>query len=70
MGVQTHGIQQRGYAEAPQESPKRVKSFNKAHVERQPLSEDMRATLREYYSSDVEKLSRLLGRDLTHWIKT
>jgi hypothetical protein len=49
---------------------KRVKSFNKAHVERQPLSEDMRATLREYYSSDVEKLSRLLGRDLTHWIKT
>ena len=48
---------------------KRVKSFNKAREKRQPLSEGMRATLREYYSSDVEKLSRLLGRDLTHWTK-
>jgi hypothetical protein len=48
---------------------KRVKSFNRAREKRQPLTEGMRATLRDYYSSDVEKLSGLLGRDLTHWTK-
>jgi len=46
---------------------KRVKKFNRAREKRQPLSESMRATLRDYYRSDVEKLSGLLERDLTHW---
>lgn len=49
---------------------KRVKSFNRAREKRQPLSESMRATLRAYYRRDVEKLSDLLGRDLTHWTRT
>jgi hypothetical protein len=48
---------------------KRLKRFNKAPEKRQELSQEMRATLREYYRSDVEKLSRLLGRDLSHWTK-
>ncbi len=47
---------------------RRVKRFNKV-PKRHELPKDMQATLREYYSSDVEKLSELLGRDLTHWVK-
>ena len=48
---------------------KRIKRFNKAPMKRAPLSEQMRATLRAFYSEDVERLSSLLGRDLTHWVK-
>ena len=48
---------------------KRVKRFNRVREKRRPLSEDMRATLREYYRSDVEKLSELLSRDLTDWTR-
>jgi len=33
------------------------------------LSDSMRATLRRYYTADVEKLSGLLGRDLMYWVK-
>jgi hypothetical protein len=47
---------------------KRIKNFNRSRQEHRPLSEDMRATLRAYYREDVEKLSRLLGRDLTYWL--
>ena len=47
---------------------KRLKKFNKATEKEQELSESMRATLRRYYAEDVEKLSGLLGRDLTSWV--
>ena len=47
---------------------KRIKKFNKAPETRQELSVEMRATLRSFYAADVEKLSGLLGRDLTHWV--
>ena len=46
---------------------KRIKRFNKV-PKRHELSRDMQTTLREYYRSDVEKLSELLERDLTHWV--
>lgn len=49
---------------------KRIKRFNRAPMKRKPLPEQMRATLRAYYGEDVEKLSNLLERDLTHWLKT
>lgn len=48
---------------------KRIKKFNKAPEKEQELSDSMRATLRAYYQSDVEKLSELLERDLTYWVK-
>lgn len=48
---------------------KRIKKFNKATEKEQELSDSMRATLRNYYRADVEKLSGLLGRDLTYWVK-
>lgn len=47
---------------------KRIKRFNKAPQVRAEMAEPVRAMLRDYYRSDVEKLSGLLGRDLTHWL--
>ena len=47
---------------------KRIKKFNKATEQEQELSAAMRVTLRRYYTADVEKLSGLLGRDLTYWV--
>jgi hypothetical protein len=34
---------------------------------RAPLPEDLRAALRREFAPEVERLSALLGRDLTHW---
>ncbi len=48
---------------------KRLKRFNKAPEQRQALSGHMRAILRNYYRNDVGKLSSLLRRDLTHWVR-
>jgi hypothetical protein len=48
---------------------KRIKKFNKATEKEQALSDSMRATLRQYYRDDVEKLSGLLDRDLTYWVE-
>ncbi len=36
---------------------------------RQALSDEFRAHLVDEFQSDVEKLSRLLGRDLTQWLQ-
>jgi hypothetical protein len=49
---------------------KRIKRFNKAREKRPPLSGDMREMLNEYYRPDVDKLSALLGRDVTYWLKS
>lgn len=48
---------------------KRLKKMNTFEQEREPLSREMRGVLEEFYRSDVVKLSDLLGRDLTHWVK-
>ena len=48
---------------------KRIKRFNKAREKRHPLPEHMRKILNEYYRLDVDKLSALLGRDLTYWLR-
>lgn len=48
---------------------KRIKKFNKVKERRQELSDDMRAMLRRYFADDVQKLSDLLGRDLTYWVQ-
>jgi hypothetical protein len=33
-----------------------------------PLTADLRASMRDHYSTDVEQLGVLLGRDLGHWL--
>ena len=48
---------------------KRIKRFNRAREKRDPLPEHMRAMLSEYYRIDVGKLSDLLERDLTYWLR-
>jgi hypothetical protein len=49
---------------------KRVKRFNMAPVEAPPLPEKTVRALQAYFRQDVEHLSALLGRDLTHWIRS
>ena len=33
------------------------------------LSPDLRSRLQDFYADDVEKLGKMLGRDLSHWLK-
>lgn len=47
---------------------KRVKSFNRARETRQEMAPETQAELRAYFREDIQKLSELLGRDLTHWV--
>lgn len=47
---------------------KRVKRYNTAPVEGSPLHHRTVEALQAYFRSDVEHLSALLGRDLTHWV--
>jgi hypothetical protein len=47
---------------------KRIKTLNSRDSEqRQILTEEMRATLRDYFAEDIAKLSGLLSRDFSHW---
>lgn len=48
---------------------KRIKRINKVHKKRAPMDEAMQDKLRAYFAADVEKLSGLLDRDVTHWLK-
>lgn len=48
---------------------KAIKKFNRAPEQRQDLSEGMGLTMRRYFAADVQKLSALLDRDLTHWLR-
>jgi hypothetical protein len=41
--------------------------FNTEYEERQPLAPELRRRLRAEFAQEVERLSELLGRDLTHW---
>jgi hypothetical protein len=44
-----------------------IDRFNKKHV-REPLRPAFRQELCDYFRDDVALLSRLLGRDLSHWL--
>jgi hypothetical protein len=48
----------------------RVSDLNKIEAPRTPLSAKTVAILREYFASDVELLSQLLGRDLRYWLES
>ena len=45
----------------------RLRNFNCRPAARQPMSPELRARLRREFAPEVERLSQLLGRDLTHW---
>jgi hypothetical protein len=47
---------------------KRIKTLNsRDNKQRQIMTDEMRATLRDYFAEDVAKLSGLLSRDFSHW---
>jgi hypothetical protein len=43
--------------------------LNTKEVDRKPLSPQIRAEMLEAFSEDIDKLSAILNRDLTHWKK-
>jgi GT2 family glycosyltransferase len=45
----------------------RLRQFNASVQPRPPLAPDLRARLKREFAPEVERLSELLGRDLTHW---
>ena len=47
----------------------RISDWNRVARDRAPLSPEMRTTLVDYFRDDVEKLSDLLGRDLSAWLE-
>jgi len=49
---------------------KRLTNLNKIPKSPEPLTPQMANTLRETLRPDVQHLSRLLDRDLSHWIET
>jgi hypothetical protein len=43
--------------------------WNTINVRPAPLNPTMRKTLRDAFATDVDKLSKLLQRDLSHWLE-
>lgn len=46
----------------------KLRSLNQEQAERDSLSPDFKNELADYFQPDVELLSELLNRDLTHWV--
>jgi len=44
-------------------------NWNNVKTQRPPLSEDFRKELADYFRDDVKELSKLLDRDLMHWVE-
>lgn len=38
-------------------------------VEYPPLSDELRQSLANFYSQDIQELGKMLGRDLSHWLR-
>jgi len=49
---------------------KTLNTWNKVARPRPPLPAELRAQMEAYFAPDVLKLSRLLGRDFSHWFRT
>ena len=45
----------------------KLKQLNTEKSARPPLNSDFKRTLQEEFSAEVQSLSQLIGRDLTHW---
>lgn len=48
----------------------KFKSLNIKYVPRSPMKPELRKKLQAEFMPEIEQLSELLGRDLTHWYKT
>lgn len=57
-----------GLIKQPFKALNRLKALGGVREPRKPLSPSFRAELVEHFRQDVALLSRLLGRDLSHWL--
>ena len=48
---------------------KRLLEWNEAEPPPVRLSAAIRTEIREKYSDDVDRLARITGRDLSHWLR-
>jgi hypothetical protein len=48
---------------------RRLRRLNTKHTPRAPLDANLRRQLQNEFLPDIERLSELLGRDLTHWCR-
>jgi len=57
---------------APVTSPflRRLNIWNKVARPRPPLPDDLRRELETYFAPDIQKIERILNRDLSHWVKS
>ncbi|MDJ0691708.1 MAG: hypothetical protein QNJ41_24795 [Xenococcaceae cyanobacterium MO_188.B32] len=46
---------------------KKLKKVNTEYKERSPLDPKLRDSLKQEFAPEIERLSSLLGRDLTYW---
>jgi hypothetical protein len=46
-----------------------IRAMNEKKEKREPLDPEFRQELKDYFRADVELLSELLDRDLTHWVE-
>lgn len=49
--------------------PGRYARFRSATLQKEPMTPEDRAYLLDYYRDDIENLSKLLGKDLRHWMR-
>ena len=47
-----------------------IRSFNTKVAAREPLSDSLRSEMIEEFTPDIQKLARLIERDLSHWLVT
>jgi len=47
---------------------KHFDAWNRIERKRAPIDQQMRASLREYFRADIERLQALIGHDLKHWL--
>jgi hypothetical protein len=48
---------------------RRLKSFNTAYEKLEPIDPEIRRKLQADFAPEVERISEVLGRDLTHWTR-
>lgn len=52
-----------------QKAGSRLNNFNQCAAKRPPLADETRLSLQREFAPEIERLSALLGRDLTYWSK-
>jgi len=46
-----------------------LRKLNTRNASRAPLPEAFRRSVLQEFKSDIERLSKILGRDLSHWLE-